>query len=429
MKFLEASNIYSLNKSTYINLRWIAYLGQLIAILVVQFVLNFKFNYLLCLGIISFSILTNLYLQFLIKENQIGNSISTKYLSYDITQLGFLFFFTGGITNPFIFLIIVPAVFSSQYLNIISNVIQVIFVIFILIILTFFYYDLPHPGELHFHAPDYYLYGIPTSIIIGLIFLVYFGVKFGEESRIRKKAYDKIQELMAKENELLSLGGQAAAAAHSLGTPLSTILLIAKELKKEFGNNNKINKDLDLLVSQSNRCSEILKSLSLSPNISDGFINFDYTINDYINEIVRSFEEISKKIFIINSEKNLNSISIKKSTEIIYGLRNFIGNANKFSKKKVEIFLNSNKDITEVIIKDDGPGFPKDLINKQKLGEPYIRSANEMYISKHGLGLGTFIGKTLLEKNFAIISFKNSKSNGGAEVNIKWKNQDLKKKL
>ena len=429
MKFLEASNIYSLNKSTYINLRWIAYLGQLIAILVVQFVLNFKFNYLLCLGIISFSILTNLYLQFIIKENQIGNSISTKYLSYDITQLGFLFFFTGGITNPFIFLIIVPAVFSSQYLNIISNVIQVIFVIFILIILTFFYYDLPHPGELHFHAPDYYLYGIPTSIIIGLIFLVYFGVKFGEESRIRKKAYDKIQELMAKENELLSLGGQAAAAAHSLGTPLSTILLIAKELKKEFGNNNKINKDLDLLVSQSSRCSEILKSLSLSPNISDGFINFDYTINDYINEIVRSFEEISKKIFIINSEKNLNSISIKKSTEIIYGLRNFIGNANKFSKKKVEIFLNSNKDITEVIIKDDGPGFPKDLINKQKLGEPYIRSANEMYISKHGLGLGTFIGKTLLEKNFAIISFKNSKSNGGAEVNIKWKNQDLKKKL
>ena len=429
MKFFEASNIYSLNKSTYINLRWIAYLGQLIAILVVQFVLNFKFNYLLCLGIISFSILTNLYLQFLIKENQIGNSISTKYLSYDITQLGFLFFFTGGITNPFIFLIIVPAVFSSQYLNIISNVIQVIFVIFILIILTFFYYDLPHPGELHFHAPDYYLYGIPTSIIIGLIFLVYFGVKFGEESRIRKKAYDKIQELMAKENELLSLGGQAAAAAHSLGTPLSTILLIAKELKKEFGNNNKINKDLDLLVSQSNRCSEILKSLSLSPNISDGFINFDYTINDYINEIVRSFEEISKKIFIINSEKNLNSISIKKSTEIIYGLRNFIGNANKFSKKKVEIFLNSNKDITEIIIKDDGPGFPKDLINKQKLGEPYIRSANEMYISKHGLGLGTFIGKTLLEKNFATINFKNSSLNGGAEVNIKWENKDLKNKL
>ena len=429
MKFFEASNLYSLNKSTYVNLRWIAYIGQLVAILFVQFFLDFKFNYLICLGIVLISILTNLYLQFKIRENQINNSISTTYLSFDIIQLGLLFFFTGGITNPFIFLIIVPAVFSSQYLNIISNTIQVIFIILTLIILCFFYYDLPHPGELHFHAPNYYLYAIPISIIIGLVFLVYFGVQFGQESRIRKKAYDKIQELMAKENELLSLGGQAAAAAHSLGTPLSTILLTAKELQKEFGNNNKIQKDLDLMVSQSNRCSEILKSLSLSPNINDGFIDFDYTINDYLNEIVRSFQEISNKIFIVNSEKNLNSINIKKSSEIIYGFRNFIGNANKFSKKKVEIFLNSNKDMTEVIIKDDGPGFPKDLIDKQKLGEPYIRSANEMYISKHGLGLGTFIGKTLLEKNFASINFKNSTSDGGAEVNIKWKNQDLKKKI
>ncbi len=367
-------------------------------------------------------------MQFRIRGNQISNLISTIYLIFDILQLGLLFFFTGGITNPFIFLIIVPVVFSSQYLNIKSNIIQVIVVILTLTILTFWYYDLPHPGELHFHAPSYYLHAIPISLSIGLFFLVYFGVKFGQESRIRNKAYDKIQELMAKENELISLGGQAAAAAHSLGTPLSTILLTAKELKKEFGNNNKINSDLDLLVSQSNRCSEILKSLSLSPNIDDEFINFDYSINDYVNEIVRSFKEISKKNFIVNCEKNLNSINIKKSSEIIYGLRNFIGNANKFSKQKVEIFLNSNKYITELIIIDDGPGFPRDLIDKQKLGEPYIRSANEIYVSKHGLGLGTFIGKTLLEKNFATIDFKNS-LNGGAEVNIKWENKDLKKKL
>ena len=427
MKFFKASNLYSLNKSTYVNLRWIAYLGQFISVLFVQFILEFRFNYLSCILVIFISIFTNLFLQFKIKENQINNTTSTIYLSFDIIQLGLLFFFTGGITNPFIFLIIVPAVFSSQYLNIISNIIQVIFVICVLCFLSFFYYELPHPGELHFHAPNYYLYAIPLSIVIGLVFLVYFGIKFGQESRIRKKAYEKIQELMAKENELLSLGGQAAAAAHSLGTPLSTILLTAKELKKEFKSDHKIRKDLDLMISQSNRCSEILKGLTLSPNIDDGFIDFDYTINDYVNEIVRSFEEISKKIFIIYPEKNLNSIRIKKSSEIIYGLRNFIGNANKFSKKKVEIFINSNNDITEVNIKDDGPGFPKDLIDRQKLGEPYIRSANEKYISKHGLGLGTFIGKTLLEKNFANISFKNSSLNGGAEVNIKWKNNDLKK--
>ena len=425
MEFFKTSNLYSLNKSTYINLRWIAYIGQLSAILRVQFLLEYDFNYFICISIVLLSIITNLILQFKIKENQLNNLTSTLYLTYDILQLGILFFLTGGVTNPFIFLILIPAVFSSQYLHFLSSIILVVIIILILIVLTFYYYDLPNPDQLHFHVPDYYLYSIPLSVIIGLIFLVYFGFKFGEESRIRKRAYDKIQELMAKENELLSLGGQAAAAAHSLGTPLSTILLTAKELQKELGNNNKIKKDIELLVSQSNRCREILKKLSLNPNIDDNFLNIKLSLNDYVNEIVRSYKEISKKKFIINLDNYNNPINTNKSVEIIYGLRNFIGNANKFSREKIEIFLISDNKSTDIKIRDDGPGFPKDLIYQHRLGEPYIRTTNEENISKYGLGLGTFIGKTLLEKNYASIEFNNSSETGGAEVLIKWKNKDL----
>ena len=425
MKFPKTSNLYSLNKSTYVNLRWIAYSGQLITILIVQFFLQFQFNYLHCIIVICLSILTNIYLQFKVKENQLNNFNSTLYLSYDIVQLGFLIFLTGGITNPFIFLIIIPAIFSAQYINIWSSILLVTLTTIILLILTFFYRDLPHPETLHFHAPQYYLYSIPLSIFIGLIFLVYFGIKFGSESRIRKKAYDKMQEIMAKENELLSLGGQAAAAAHSLGTPLSTILLTAKELQKEFGNNNKIDKDLNLLVVQAERCKEILKKLTLNPKIKDEFINAELSMYDYIFEIVRSYKELSNKKFIINSKEFKNPVNTHKSSEIIYGLRNFIGNANKFSSKQIEIFLKSNRKNTDIMIRDDGPGFPKDLIDKDKLGEPYIRSIDDIHISKYGLGLGTFIAKTLLEKNFAKIIFRNSSETGGAEVVIKWENKDL----
>jgi len=426
MEFIKASNLYSLNKSTYINLRWIAYIGQLIAILTVQFYLNFNFNYLICILIVLLGISTNLLLKFKIKDNLLNNKKSTIFLSFDILQIGILFFFTGGITNPFIFLIIIPAVFSSQYLHFISSIILVIIITITLIFLSFFYQELPHPDELHFHAPNYYLYAIPLSIIIGLFFLVYFGFKFGEESRIRKKAYDKIQELMARESELLSLGAQAAASAHSLGTPLSTILLTVTELKKEFGHNQKFKKDLDLLVNQSNRCREILKKLSLNPNIEDEFLNINLTLIDYINEIVRSYQEISKKEFLVDYKNYKNPIKTNKSIEIIYGLRNFIGNANKFSKKKINISLFSDDKLTSITIKDDGPGFPKDLIARDKLGEPYIRTVDQKNISKYGLGLGTFIGKTLLEKNFANISFNNSSNNSGAVVKIKWKNKDLK---
>ncbi len=426
MRFIDNSDIYTLNRSTYVNLRWIAFIGQIVSIFIVEFILNFKFNYLPCLSVIGLGVITNLYLQFKIKENQISDFLSSIYLIYDILQLGVLFFFTGGIKNPFIFLIIIPAVFSSQYLSIKSSVVLVILTILILISLTFFFFELPHPGEIHFHVPDYYLYAIPLSILIGLLFLVYFAVQFGEHNRKRKKAIDKIQEIMSKENELLSLGGQAAAAAHSLGTPLSTILLTAKELQKEFKDNVKLKKDLDLLVSQSNRCSEILKKLSLNPKIDDEFINTNLNLRNYIDEIVRSFEEISKKKFNLIFDEYTDKINIGKSTEIIYGLRNFIGNANKFSKKKVDISLSNKKNCTFVKISDDGNGFPKDLINSEKLGEPYIRTLNNANSSKQGLGLGTFIGKTLLEKNFAIVKFQNSEVTGGAEVIIKWKNKDLK---
>jgi len=427
MKFFETSQQYSLNKFTYVNLRWIAYIGQFITILAVEFLLNFKFHYFSCICVIFFSALTNFYLQFKIKDNQLNNFISSIYLSYDILQLGVLFFLTGGITNPFVFLIIIPAVFSSQYLHIWSSIVLVLLIILVLVFLTFFHYDLPHPEKIHFHAPSYYFYSIPLSIVIGCTFIVYFGVKFGTESRTRKKAYNKIQELLAKENELLSLGGQAAAAAHSLGTPLSTILLIAKELQKEYKNDSKIKKDLDLLVSQSDRCRKILKKLSLNPNVEDEFIDSNLSFYDYVSEIVRSYKKISVKKFIIDSKEYHKKIKSHKSTEIIYGLRNFIGNANKFSKEKIEIFLRSNEKQTEILIRDDGLGFPKDLIDKHRLGEPYIRTANQVNISKYGLGLGTFIGKTLLEKNFATISFQNSEKTGGAEVIITWKNEDLAK--
>ncbi len=425
MKFFETSEEYSLNKSTYVNLRWIAYIGQFITILFVKFILNLNFDYLICILIIFLGSLSNFYLLLRIKINQLNNKLSTYFLLIDIFQISSLFVITGGITNPFIFLIIIPSIISSQYLSYLSSITLSLITIIFLILLSFFYYDMPHTGKLHFHTPNYYLYSIPLSIIIGLCFLVYFGFKFGEESRVRKKAYNKIQELMARENELLSLGAQAAASAHSLGTPLSTILLTATELQKDFGKNEKIKKDLDLLVSQSIRCREILKKLSLNPNIDSEFLKQNLSLKDYIEEIVRSYKEISKKEFVIDLQNFKEIINIKKSLEIVYGLRNFIGNANKFSKERIEIILISDNKNSCIIIRDDGSGFPKDLIDKDKIGEPYIRSVSPKNISKYGLGLGTFIGKTLLEKNLAKINFNNSLETGGAEVIVKWKNKDL----
>ena len=424
-KLFKSSKDFQLNKDTFVKLRWVALLGQFAALNVAKLIFEFDFYFLACSFIVGTGVLTNLFLQFKIKQNQLNNNLSTIYLAYDIVQLGILIYLTGGVTNPFIFLLIIPSVFSSIYLKLSSTINLVVITTFIIIILTFFHFDLPSPMHLHFHVPDHYLYAIPMAIIIGLIFLVYFGSKFGEESRKRKKALDNIQNVMAKEHELSSLGAQAAAAAHSLGTPLSTVSLIAKELKQEVKGNKKLEKDIDLLINQSDRCNQILKKLSINPHLGDEFIGFKTSFHDHLREIIRTFQEISKKKFFFNTTENKNSIKFKRSVEINYGLRNFIGNANKFSKQKVEIKLISDEKNTEIQISDDGPGFPNDIIDK--LGEPYIVSASQENKSSTGLGLGTFIGKTLLEKNYGKINFKNTPKMNGALVNITWLNTDLKR--
>jgi len=422
MEFFETSKYFTLKKSTYINLRWIGIIGQFITLNLVFF-LGFKFNFLLANIIIFIGILSNLYLVYINQKKQLPDGLAFLLLLIDILQLSFLIFLTGGIMNPFIIFLIIPSVFSSSNLSLRTNILLVGITIIAIILLTFFYYELPSPLNEHFHVSQYYYYSIPTALIIALIFMNYFTLNFGSESRLRKEALNKIEEIMAKEHELLSLGGQAAAAAHSLGTPFSTIKIISRDLLEQFKNNTEVSKDIKLLVSQIERCSEILKKITLNPTIEDDFIDKNLTISDYINEIVKSFEEISGKKFIVNYEQNTNSIVIIKSIEIVYGLRNFIGNAHKFAHTKIFINIKSDSNFTEIIIEDDGNGFPKDVLSK--IGEPYIKSIKSSEKSKSGLGLGIFIGKTLLEKNYATVLCKNLKTKNGAEINIKWRNKDL----
>ena len=423
MKFFETSKYHSFKKSTYINLRWIGIIGQFIAVNFVYFILNFKFDFILSNIVIIFGILSNLYLIFIHNKTQLSDKSAFIFLLIDILQLSILIYLTGGIVNPFIIFLIIPSVFSSSNLSFKTNTLLVFLTANLIILLTFFSKDLPYPLSIHFHVSPYYYYSIPIALIIALVFLNYFAMTFGTQSRLRKEALAKMEEVMAQEHELLSLGGQAAAAAHSLGTPLSTIKIITQELSRQFKGKKEIEKDIELLSSQVERCNQILKRLSLNPVEEDDFIDKDLKMKDYLNEIISTFKEISKKKFIFNFDQDSNSKKITKSIEIVYGLRNFIGNANKFSKETIYINLKSDSEMTEITIEDDGDGYPKDILSK--IGEPYLRTDDYQEKSKTGLGLGLFIGKTLLEKNFASIEFRNSKTRSGAEVIVKWKNKDL----
>ena len=410
-----------LDKKTVIILRWIALIGQLITIYFCHFFLNYNLPVMLCSLTIFCGGLTNIFIQFNFKKNYLSNIESTILLFYDVIQLAVLIFLTGGITNPFVVFLIVPAIISSTLLNLASTLFLSVITIICLLLITYNFFPLPSPGNLHFHVPDYYISSILIALIIVLIFLNYFGFRFGFEARKRGAAISKLESTLAKEQELDSIGHQAAAAVHSLGTPLATITLIANELKKDTVKDEELNKDLSTILDQAKKCGVILKKISQNKIVDDAYVK-NTTLQNLLFEITKSFEEISKKKLVLNLDDAQNKVPIIRSPEITYGIRNFVGNAVKFSKKEVKINLMNNNETVVIQILDDGPGFPDDIY--KIIGEPYIASKSKKVKSKSGLGLGTFIGKTLLERKKANIEFLKA-NNGGALVEITWNKRDL----
>jgi len=412
-----------LDKKTLVNLRWIAIIGQIIAINFVHFYLKLDLPYIETHIIIFIGFITNIVLQFNIRTNQLKDLSSSLFLAYDLLQLSALLYLTGGIFNPFALLIIIPTIVSSTFLSMGTTIILGTITIGLLFILKEYHKILPGLDIYNFNFPEYYLAGVLVSIIIGLVFLSYFGIRFSGETKKRSEALDKLQQVMAKEYELDSLDGQAAAAAHSLGTPLATISVVAKELKKEIGNRSKYSKDLDLLISQSKRCSDILKKISKKEISDDQFINL-IKVESLLEEIIISFEETSDKKITLLENEDKNKINIKRSPEIVFGLRNFIGNAIKFADREIRIKLISDEQNLVLIVNDDGPGFAEDII--KLIGEPYLKSRSKQITNKAGLGLGIFLGKTLLERKKAQLTFFNKEDLKGAAVKIAWSISDIK---
>jgi len=412
-----------LDKKTLVNLRWIAIIGQLIAINFVYFFLKLDLPIIETHIVILIGLITNIVLQFKIRTNQLKDFNSALFLIYDLLQLSTLLYLTGGIFNPFSLLIIIPTIVSSTFLSMGTTIILGTFTIGLLFLLKEFHKILPGLDVYNFNFPEYYLAGALVSIIIGLVFLSYFGIRFSGETKKRSEALDKLQQVMAKEYELDSLDGQAAAAAHSLGTPLATISVVAKELKKEIGDKSKHSKDLDLLISQSKRCSNILKKISKKEISDDQFINL-IKAESLLEEIIISFEETSSKKITLLENGDKNKINIKRSPEIVFGLRNFIGNAIKFADREVRIKLISDEQNLVLIVNDDGPGFAEDII--KLIGEPYLKSRSKQITGKAGLGLGIFLGKTLLERKKAQLTFFNKEDLKGATVKIAWSITDIK---
>ena len=406
---------------TLINIRWIAIVGQFFTVSVVEYFLKFEFPYFGTLTLIFLSALVNVYLE--INKSKfltINNFYATLSIFYDLIQLILLLFMTGGLSNPFSILIIVPTTISVTYLSRGSSQFIMTCSIIFSTVIAFYHLPLPYPVNESLVLPKYYNIGLWLSLGIGIIFLGNYAYQLGRDNRVRTTALSRLEEELTKEKVINSVGGMAAAAVHELATPLATISLVSKELQKQLKDNSNIKEDINLLIEQSERCSSILKDIAQRKQ-KDEFIE-NISPKELINEIVFSLNNILNKE--INVENlNLNQrMKMTKKTEISYALRNFIENSIKFAKNKINIEIDQSKKRTAITISDDGDGFNKDII--ANLGQPYLHSDN-IKKNKKGMGLGVFISKSLLERCLAQVTFRNNKSLPGASVKIVWNNSQL----
>jgi len=405
---------------TLVLIRWLAVAGQLIALVVVDQILNFDVRLELTLPTVMASALLNLWFSLRVDTNtRLTENQSAAHLTFDLAHLALLLFFTGGLANPFAALMLAPASVSATILGRRSTKFLLAVSVSLVSGLAFTPFSLPWHGPAP--AIDGLLrLGIWISLCFTLIFLTLYMARIGREGRQRARALAATQAALEQEQRLAALGTLAAAAAHELGTPLGTILLASKELLETWEGDEHTRDDLALIVEQTTRCRDILSELRQNRKAGDSN-HFTYMdVEAILREAAGPHEQ--RGITIHYETIGNHRENIRRTPELIHAFRNIVENAVGFARTVVDIKVHWGTDQLQVTIEDDGPGFDTQIL--KRLGEPYVTTRQPTPGQDGGLGLGLFIAKTLLERSGAEISYKKA-TNGGARITLLWERSAL----
>jgi len=408
---------------TILRLRWLAVLGQLAAIFIVAQGLEFDVPVIPCVAIIGLSALLNLALQIAFDPMQRLEPVyAAALLALNIVELAALLFLTGGLQNPFSFLFLGPVLISATVLPIRLTIGLGLLAVACASALVFFHLPLPWDSDDPLVLPPIYLFGVWLSILLAIGVTSLYAFQVTEEARQLSDALAATELVLTREQHLTQLDGLAAAAAHELGTPLSTIFLISRELEKTVQDVH-LAGDLKTLREQAQRCREILGKLSALPS---GWAPFERAkLSRLIEEVVAPHRGFGTAIDVVLPDVAGEPV-VARSPAVLYGLGNLTENAVDFAESRAEIAVRWSEQDVAVTISDDGPGFPPEIL--KRIGEPYVtsrrRSGNEG--EESGLGLGFFIAKTLLERSGAAVTFLNRQApEHGAVVLVHWPRTEL----
>ena len=410
---------------TILRLRWLAVLGQLAAIFIVEQTLDFEIPLIPCLTVVGISAALNLVLQTAFNPvHRLEPAYAALLLAINIAELAALLFLTGGLQNPFSFLFLAPVLLSATALPTRYTIALGFLAAACSLVLGFFHLPLPWDNDDPLVLPRTYMIAVWISIVLVLGVTSLYAFQVTEEARKLSDALAATELVLTREQHLTQLDGLAAAAAHELGTPLSTIFLISRELEKIAQAHGPLDEnvtaDLKMLREQAQRCRDILGKITQLSSSGAPFDRMPLPI--LIEESVAPHRDFGIAIKVrIAVAASAEPVGLRNPA-VLYGVGNILENAVDFAQDTVEVNAWWNDERVEIVISDDGPGIPPDLL--KRIGEPYLsrRPPGEEGAGEHrGLGLGVFIARTLLERTGAKVLFSNRIfPDHGAVVSIVW---------
>ncbi len=420
---------------TLINLRWLAVVGQSGTVLFASFNLGIQLNIGLCLLAIGASVAFNVISSIIFPENQrLSERDAFLTLLFDLSQLVFLLFLTGGLNNPFALLVLAPVTISATALRLPSTLALSTTAIFMISMVAVFHQPLIAGNGVELHMPPLFVFGFWFALVIGIAFLGVYARRVTLEARNMSQALIATQMALSRQQKLTDFGGIMAATTHELGTPLATIKLASAELADELADNPVLKEDARLIHQQADRCRDILRDMGRVGN--DDLMLRHGPISAVAEEAAEPHKDRGiDVIFDVRAKRHSQARQpiIERRPEIIHGLRNLVQNAVDFADNTVWVDVRWNDDKVSVTITDDGPGYPPELIGR--IGDPFVRKrSSETDMSARpayeGMGLGLFIAKTLLQRSGAELTFTNGTDpflhhverpkRGGAIAEVAW---------
>jgi two-component system, sensor histidine kinase RegB len=420
--------VRSVRVDTLVRLRWLAILGQSLTVLAVNDGLDFTLPIWPCLSIIALYAWINIALRVRYRGHQrLEADRAAWLLGFDVAELTALLFLTGGLQNPFAFLLIGPVLISSTILPARMTLMLAAVAVACATVLVFVHYPLPWSSEDPLELPPLYMAGVWLAILLAIGYIGIYSWRITQESRQLADALAATEIVLTREQHLSKLDGLAAAAAHELGTPLSTIALVAKELERDLGPDSPHADDVKLLREQAQRCGDILGKLSRLDTPGEPFELM--ALSALLEEVVAPHRGFGVEIRVtLPADRGREPVG-ERNPAILYGLGNLLENAVDFARDGVEVTAEWSDNEIAVTIADDGPGFPPEI--KGRIGEPYVTSQRPRRLrgDMPGLGLGFFIAKTLLERSGATLALENrAYPQRGAVIRLRWNRPEFERR-